>query len=133
MTNAITEIFGEPISVYTRAQAIEDGFLMDVSETAREAGVRFPVALSEAVVAMVQPNEFALSWGQSFKGRLWDVIWMMRCAMRRASESRATFRVILRNNRRSENHPDNLKTLVAHCGPGDDGEPVITIMTPDED
>ena len=29
---------------YTRAQAIEDGTLVDVTETAREAGWRFPVA-----------------------------------------------------------------------------------------
>lgn len=27
----MTELFGEPISVYSRAQAIEDGFLVDVT------------------------------------------------------------------------------------------------------
>ena len=35
-------IFGEPIAfihVYTRAQAIADGVLVDVTETAREAGL----------------------------------------------------------------------------------------------
>ena len=39
------------IHSYTRQQAIEDGVLMDVSETAKEAGVRFPVALTRAVWA----------------------------------------------------------------------------------
>jgi Family of unknown function (DUF6573) len=34
---------------YTRAQAIEDGVLIDVSATAREAGIRYPVALTSAV------------------------------------------------------------------------------------
>ena len=34
------------ISRYTRAQAIEDGVLVDVSELAREAGFRFPVAMT---------------------------------------------------------------------------------------
>ena len=32
-----------------------------------------------------------------------------------------------------ENEPAELITLKAHCGPGDDAEPVITIMLPNED
>src|SRR5262249_40620714 len=34
---------------YTRAQAIADGALIDVSSTAREAGIHYPVALTAAV------------------------------------------------------------------------------------
>ena len=34
----------EIIYAYTRAQAIEDGVLADVSEVAKEAGFRYPVA-----------------------------------------------------------------------------------------
>ena len=45
----MTEYFGEPISIYTRAQAIEDGVLVDVSESAREAGFKFPVAVTRTV------------------------------------------------------------------------------------
>ena len=41
--------FDPVISVYTRAQAIEDGILVDVSETAREAGFRIPVAVTRSV------------------------------------------------------------------------------------
>ena len=33
---------------YTRAEAIRDGVLIDVSATAREAGFRYPVALAAA-------------------------------------------------------------------------------------
>ena len=39
----------EVIYTYTRAQALEDGVLVDVSEMAKEAGVRFPVALTATV------------------------------------------------------------------------------------
>ena len=42
-------IFGDVIYQYTRAQAIEDGVLIDVSETAREAGITFPTAVTAAV------------------------------------------------------------------------------------
>ena len=41
--------FGPVIFAYTRAQAIEDGILVDVSETAREAGFRIPVAVTRTV------------------------------------------------------------------------------------
>ena len=48
---SLTEIFGEPIHVYTRAQALADGELVDVTTTAAEAGFRIPVALTRAVWA----------------------------------------------------------------------------------
>src|SRR6185437_8267129 len=41
--------FGEVIYSYTRAQAIADGVLVDVSETAKEAGFKYPVALTRMV------------------------------------------------------------------------------------
>jgi hypothetical protein len=37
------------IHAYTRADAIRDGVLIDVSAVAREAGFKFPVALTAAV------------------------------------------------------------------------------------
>jgi hypothetical protein len=41
--------FGEIIYAYTRKQAVADGVQVDVSQTAREAGIRFPVYLTRAV------------------------------------------------------------------------------------
>ncbi len=41
--------FGPAISAYSRAQAIEDGILVDVSDTAREAGFNIPVAITRTV------------------------------------------------------------------------------------
>jgi hypothetical protein len=37
------------IHAYSRSQAIEDGVLIDATATAREAGIRYPVALTAAV------------------------------------------------------------------------------------
>ncbi len=48
-TDAAADPFGPVIYAYTRAQALEDGGQVDVSETAREAGIRFPVYLTRAV------------------------------------------------------------------------------------
>ena len=45
---AADPIFGEVIYACTRAQAIEDGVLIDLGATAKESGFRWPVALTTA-------------------------------------------------------------------------------------
>lgn len=120
----------ELISVYTRAQAIADGTLVDVTEMAHEAGFSVPVALTRAVwVECVQWDQ--PGW-QDEKGRLWDVVWMARCAgIRFPDNDRVTFDVL-----RVPNSPKarvaRTVSLIVHCGPGDTAEPVITIMSPIE-
>lgn len=120
----------EVISVYSRKQAIEDGTLIDVSATAREAGIRFPTALTSAVwhqyVRVPEGVE-----AQDETGRLWDIVWMLRCAIIGGNGARESIRfpVLVRN----DNRRPRRVTLKAVCGPGDDAEPVITVMLPDED
>ena len=122
----------EVIHIYTRKQAIADGVLVDVTETAREAGFRIPVALTRAVwaeyVAVPEGVE-----GQDEAGRLWDVLWMCRYGIGRSRDgaSEIRFRLHVRNDNRTGEPP--LVTLKAHCGPDDDGSPCITVMLPDED
>ena len=41
------------ISVYTRAQALEDGVLYDVSDLARESGFTLPTAITAGVHALL--------------------------------------------------------------------------------
>jgi hypothetical protein len=57
------------ISSYTRAQAIADGELVDVSTIAREAGFRFPTAITRALWADIAaiPAERPL---EDLQGRL---------------------------------------------------------------
>ena len=43
---SVESFFGDIISTYTRAQAIKDGVLIDVSSTAKEAGFEWPVAIT---------------------------------------------------------------------------------------
>ena len=117
---------------YTRAQAIEDGVLIGVSATAREAGIRYPVATTAAVwgrCVTVPPGVVC----QDEAGRLWDVVWLLRCAVRGSSAGarEVCFGVHVRNDNRDRTPP--LVRLKAVCGPGDQGEPVITVMMPDED
>lgn len=124
------EIFGEPIYSYSRAQAIADGLLVDVSNVAQEAGIKFPVALTRAVwekYVTVPPSVRC----QDESGRLWDIVWMLGCAIRgqRIAGDTLFFQLFVRNT----NYRSKRVSLKAVCGPGDAAEPVITVMMPSED
>jgi hypothetical protein len=114
----------------SRARAIRDGVLIDVTETAREAGLGHPTAITASVWAdYVRVPEGVI--GQDEAGRLWDILWMCRCGIlhSREVEAELLFRLHVRNDDRRA----ALVTLKAVCGPGDGLEPVITIMLPNED
>jgi hypothetical protein len=124
--------FGKVIYAYTRKQALADGVQVDVSKVASEAGIRFPVFITRTAFdayVTVPPNVS----GQDEAGRLWDILWMLRFAIRKAAQgqSRLPFALYVRN----DNHQPKLVKLVAACGALDidDPRPAITVMLPDED
>ncbi|HZW61351.1 MAG TPA: DUF6573 family protein [Candidatus Babeliales bacterium] len=129
------ESWGKPIHVYTRTQALEDGVLVDVTETAKEAGFKIPVAVTDAIWHDYiewenVKNKKAI---QNTEGRLWDVLSMLRFACNRfKNESEIMYRLYVVSRDRQAIQP-NLVTLKAVIGGGDNGEPVITIMLPNED
>lgn len=132
----VTDLFGEVIYSYTRAQAIEDGVLVDVSETAREAGFRWPAAMTSAAWAdcvawSEEDNQRQIYQDES--GRLWDVLWMALNAIRSANGGTQMEYQIYRVPRDGKSVEARLTSLKLVCGPGDAGEPVITIMLPGED
>lgn len=116
--------------MYTRKQAIEDGVLIDVSEMAREAGIRFPVAVTSTIWhKYIVPDKTLEGYGQSIEGRLWDILWMFRNTASKIDGSQLFFEVyFLTSAHKTE--PIRFKAI---CDGGDDGAPVITIMMPDED
>jgi len=118
---------------YTRAQAIEDGVLVDLSAWAKEAGFKVPVACTSTVwQGYIVPPPGTEKFGQSERGRAHDVLWMLFVAIKangKTQRDQILYRVLfLQAPGKTEE-----VTLKAHFGPGDDGEPVVTIMTPDED
>jgi hypothetical protein len=120
-------LFGEVIFSYTRAQAIADRVLIDVTPTALKAGFRFPVAVTAALMAALDmiPQQYS---HEDIEGRLWDVLWMASLAARRAKPgcSRIAFEVILH----IEGTRRKYQTLILDIGPGDTSDPVITIGFP---
>lgn len=122
---------------YTRAQAIADGVLIDVTATAQEAGFKVPVALTSAVwadcVEWSDADTKETGVSQDETGRLWDVVWMAGYAARQKRNSnsrRVDFE--LRRVERGHRRPTRVRLWMA-IGPGDEDEPVITIMQVGED
>ena len=131
-TNNENSPFGEVIYSYTRSQAIADGAQIEVSKTAQEAGIRFPVFLTRAVydVYVAVPPGVTC---QDEAGRLWDLVWMLRFAIHRARPG--VERIPVAFYVRNDNRAARLVKLIATCGPLDidDPQPAITILLPGED
>ena len=131
------EPLGPVISIYTRRQAIEDGVLVDVTETAREAGFRIPVALSRSVWDRLVALPEDYRGFQSESGRLWDVLWMARhYALGAPNSDRVRMCVLVRDVRKDlcdSNRPPRRHFPIVAIGPGDSSEAVITIMFPEDD
>jgi hypothetical protein len=120
----MTKLFADAdvIHRYTRAQAIEDGVLVDVSEWASQhemrGGFMIPVAVTSAVWALVQALEDS---HEDTRGRAHDVLWLARHAVTHG-RSHFTVRIGTRDIR-----------MWIHIGGGDNNEPVATIMLDGED
>lgn len=130
----LAAIYGEPIHIYTRRQAIEDGALVDLtgpeSDTAEvcRQHYRYPVACTADVFNIMRRAVENRRHRNDYKGVVHDMLWMSRTYKRQLSPSAVMFRVIITGAGRRKTF--DFKLVV---GPGDQGEPVITIMMPDED
>ncbi len=69
------------IAAYSRAQAIEDRTLDDVTQLAKQAGIKAPVALTRAVWdRYVELSPAAEKARNNITGRMRDILWMFRVA-----------------------------------------------------
>ncbi len=135
----------DTIYTYSRSQAVADGVQVDVTKTAQEAGICFPVFLTRGVYDAYVAVPPGLTDGpcgshQDESGRLWDIVWMTRFAIMRMRAGRnatpAADRLpVALYVRQSDNHPARLMSLRATAGAVDidDPAPAITVMLPDED
>jgi type I site-specific restriction endonuclease len=79
--------FGPVISTYSRAQAIDDGFLINAGSMACEAGFKWPVALTHGAwcdCVTWSDSDTQKQIHQDESGRVWDVLFMGSHALRSA-------------------------------------------------
>lgn len=120
---------GNLIFQYTRKQAIADGVLIDLSSSFPSDSRLFTRSLccTHSVWLLI---ETAAECDQVEVGMyVWDLCWMCFMAVNAVKESHCSevdFNVCL-----PIGTPEKQLKLV--CSPGDEGEPVLTIMLPGED
>ena len=122
------EAFGPVIHQYSRAQAIEDGVLIDAGTLAQVVGFPFPVALtSTAWAACIDGPNVGTQLCE--EERLLNTLLSLAVAAWHSSGDSVKFTSkILDVNGDVQHVP-----LRALSGPGDDGRTVITVMLPHED
>lgn len=128
-------MFDEIMSMYTRKDALEDGVLIDISDQAKEHGFKLPVAITCAVNSELKniPEEHNY---QTYQGRLNDLLHMGYIICRNGGNSHTLLYSLIMHTLQKRDCREFIETyitlkIVIHGG--DNKEPVITIMMPDED
>ncbi|MFD2614683.1 DUF6573 family protein [Paenibacillus gansuensis] len=117
------------ISAYSRAEAIADGVLVNVTTYARRVGIIFPVAVTRSVwFDILDPDEAAKESCETLMGRLAKLLLTLKGEMLHASGEKLEFSHTVTVDGQSKDFP-----LYATLLLGDDYEPVITVQFQHED
>ena len=127
----------EIISTYSRAQAVEDGVLVDVSDIMRQTGITTKTALTrtlyEDCVAWTDADTKRQTY-QDESGRLWDVLFMCSRVVRSLNRSGdSVLFQVLRVPRGGRGMRPRLVTLKVVLGRDELDEWTLTVMRTDED
>lgn len=120
--------FGPLIDSHSRAQAIEDGELIDISKLAKQAGFRHHIAVTSAVWnEYLEPPTGCDQSSEIRTMAMLRVLWIVSVMNGNRTELDFTVPFAMGNNQTER------VSLRAYCRPGDAMEPVITIQLPGED
>ena len=123
--------FGDLIHSYSRAEALADGVLVDLSALVPGVCRQFfkvPVACTAAVWGIIERAINNPRYSNDIDGVVFDLCWMARHRGNRVAENTLAFEVIIRGA-----GPRTLHCFRLVCGPDDEGKPAITVMLPEED
>ena len=121
------------VYAYTRAQALEDGVLIDATigdpAEVTKQHFKYPVAMTEAVYHLIRRAVEHPKHQNDWRGVWHDILWMSRKNItRRFDAATHLFKVWITGAGRKRWHE-----LKIQCHPGDRAEPVLTVMLPGED
>ena len=116
--------FGETIYSYSRAQAINDGVLVDLSQVdAIKQHWKHPFACTSTVWAIIE--EALERNDQDISGICHDISTMAKLAIQGSRNTEQIYFKVIVTGKTYE--------LKLHIGPGDTVAPVLTLMLPNED
>lgn len=124
--STLNSLFGPVISTYSRAQAIADGVLVDVTSDETKRLFKWPIAVTRAVFEKyLNPSAHCATRYGDTATLIWDMLYPLALRIK-AGHGGEQILYQVKIGRR-------VAVLKSIAGPGDDAEPVITIMLPDED
>lgn len=128
--NNLSDLFGEIISTYTRAQALADGALVDVSKEAAKVGFKIPVAVTNTVWGL-----YNFSTENEEHQTPFTSLWALKLAIieKGYDQNELEYELKFPSSYKEGNSSSSSISLKALLHAGDEGEPVITIMMPYED
>lgn len=116
---------------YSRDQAIDDGVLIDVSDTAKEVGIKCPIAITDNLYHQyIEPSDELKEIGQDVNGRLWDTLWILKLSLKKTQDRYLFFHVLYIVDSKLPPKKIKLKAVI-DIYPTE--QIVITIMLPEED
>lgn len=117
---------------YTRKQAIEDGVLVGLSDLAKKIGFLIPVACTAAVWNQyVETRANSRALGECEPTRSYSLLCNLYLNISRQTGTVDLLMFDI-NYHNDQGHKETFK-LKSICGPGDQGESVLTVMLPNED
>lgn len=127
--------WGDPISTYSRKQALEDGEQVDcnvgdLAEVTRQH-FRYPVYMTRSVFSVMERAVNNPKYGNDMRGVWHDICTMATMQMRQHPQGdHACFRVIITGAGKNKYHD-----MIAVCGATDidDARPCVCIMLPEDD
>lgn len=132
---SVIYVYTPAVRGYTRAQALADGVLVDVTETSKEVGFKLPVAITAALHGRLTPSGAEAELGQDYDGRLWDVLWCAAFTIKLADPGidTVTFTLVQPEVEAKSGQAKKVELrLRAVCSPGNEGEPAIIIGFPED-
>jgi len=128
----MTDLFGEVIHSYTRAQAIEDGVLIDLSAIAPDVcrqHYKYPIACTAPVWSIIDEAVNNPRFDCDHKGIIHDMLFMsIHYKTFVLSEQEVIFECMMPLYEHQKVYQFKM-----NCGPNDDLTPCLTIMLPNED
>jgi hypothetical protein len=119
------DLFGPVIFSYSRAQAIEDGVLWDVTGIARLVGSKYPTAFSAGVTELCATGTDPETDGPMYSP---ETALRILTTLRQA--------IVMQKDKKSDDmiwFDFEGHALYSICGPGDTAAPVLTVMLTTED
>ena len=123
----------EVIHCYTRAQALADGVLIDITDFAKQYGFVVPVAITATLFnGYVKPSKDLEEVGQSLTGRLHDVLSLLIFHIKALGKGKSGVEFSMDFLTDATSNTLERVSILAEMHGGDNAEPVITIMLPED-